>query len=95
MYSKVYWVTCPAEQSSQLIEHYDSVVTPAIQSSEKHIGQQLIEISSGRWILISQYVSHDAVTVAEAMVNKLISRMVEKFDMQFEVIGEGNATRSI
>lgn len=95
MYSKVYWITCLKEQSDELIKHYDAVVTPAIQSSEKHIGQQLIEISSNRWILVSQYVSCDAAKVAEPLVNKLIAPMVENFGMQIEVIGEGDATRSI
>ena len=95
MYSKVYWLTCLNDQSDQLIEHYDAVVTPAIRASEKHVGQQLIEIASNRWILVSQYVSSDAASIAEPLVNKLIAPMVEKFGMQLEVIGEGDATRSI
>jgi hypothetical protein len=34
MYSKVYWIGCDPDKAPNLMEHYDSVLTPAIQSSE-------------------------------------------------------------
>jgi hypothetical protein len=39
MYSKVYWIGCDPDKAPNLMEHYDSVLTPAIQSSEYHVGE--------------------------------------------------------
>jgi hypothetical protein len=41
MYSKVYWIGCDPDKAPNLMEHYDSVLTPAIQSSEYHVGQKV------------------------------------------------------
>jgi hypothetical protein len=37
------------------MEHYDSVLTPAIQSSEYHVGHHMVEAGSGKWLLVSNY----------------------------------------
>ena len=95
MYSKVFWMTCQADQTENVMTHYDSVVTPAIRASEKHVGQQLISITENRWLLVSHFVSSDAAVIAEPLVNELIEGLVKKFSIQLELVGEGNAARSI
>jgi hypothetical protein len=41
MYSKVYWIGCDPDKAPNLMEHYDSVLTPAIQSSDTTKKQEL------------------------------------------------------
>jgi hypothetical protein len=52
MYSKVYWIGCDPDKAPNLMEHYDSVLTPAIQSSEYHVGRpyQWFKNWLSRWL---------------------------------------------
>jgi hypothetical protein len=47
MYSKVYWIGCDPDKAPNLMEHYDSVLTPAIQSSEPY---QWFKSWLSRWL---------------------------------------------
>lgn len=95
MYSKVYWITCDEGQADALLDHYDTVVTPAIRESAHHVGHLMIEIESNKWILVSNYTSGEAAEEATALVRDLVGTMSEQFGVKLDVIGEGNATREI
>jgi hypothetical protein len=85
MYSKVYWIGCDPDKAPNLMEHYDSVLTPAIQSSEYHVG----------WLLVSNYHDKAGADAAVPMVQELVKPMVEQYGMTLEVITEGKVARSI
>jgi hypothetical protein len=76
------------------MEHYDSVLTPAIQSSEYHVGHHMVEAGSGKWLLVSNYHEKAGADAAVPMV-ELVKPMVEQFGMTLEVITEGEVVRSI
>ncbi len=95
MYSKVYWVSCDPDKSATMMEHYDSVMTPAIKSSEHHVGHQMIEIEAGKHCLISNYHSKAAADAAVPGIQELVKPMVEQFGMTLEPITEGEVVRSI
>lgn len=94
MYSKVYWITCTPGHSEAMLEHYDSVVVPAIKASEKHIGHHMVQIEDSKWLLVSNYVSQEAAEAAIPMVQELVKPMIENQGMTLEVITEGEAIRS-
>ena len=94
MYSKVYWITCSPEQNEALLEHYDSVVVPAVKASEKHIGHHMVQTEDAKWLLVSNYVSQEAAEAAVPMVQELVKPMIEAHGMTLEVITEGEAIRS-
>ncbi|MFT5046973.1 MAG: hypothetical protein ACI8UP_003956 [Porticoccaceae bacterium] len=95
MYSKVYWIGSDPEQAEKVMEHYDSVLTPAIQSSEYHAGHHMIETDSGKWLLISNYHNKEAADAAAPLVQDIVKPMVEKFGMTLDVITQGDVVRSI
>lgn len=95
MYSKVYWIGCDPDQAANMLEHYDSILTPAIKSSEYHAGHHMIEAGSGKWLLVSNYHDQAAAEAAGPLVQELITPMVQKFGMTLEVITQGDVTRSI
>lgn len=95
MYSKVYWIGCDPAQADSLLEHYDSVLTPAIQSSEHHVGHHMIEAGSGKWLLVSNYHNKAGAEAAVPMVQDLVKPMVEQFGMTLDVITQGEVARSI
>ena len=95
MYSKVYWIGCDPAQTNNLLEHYDTVLTPAIKSSEYHAGHHMVEAGSGRWILVSNYHDKAGAEAAVPMVQELVKPMVQQFGMTLEVIAEGEVARSI
>ena len=95
MYAKVYWIGCDPAQADNLMEHYGSVVIPAIESSEYHSGHELIEAGSGKWLLVSNYHDKSASEAAVPLVQELVKPMVEQFDMTLEVITEGEVAFSI
>jgi hypothetical protein len=55
MYSKVYWIGCDPDKAPNLMEHYDSVLTPAIQSSEYHVGGCLSVTTTTKQELMRPY----------------------------------------
>jgi hypothetical protein len=95
MYAKVYWIGCDPVQADSMMEHYDSVMTPAIHSSEHHVGHHLIEAGSGKWLLVSNYHNKAAAEAAVPMVQDLVKPMVEKFGVTLDVITQGEVARSI
>jgi hypothetical protein len=95
MYSKVYWITCGPGDGTGLMDHYDTVVTQAIQDSQYHVGQQMIQIQPEKWILISNYRSAEAAEAAGPMVRDLVATMSNRFRMTLEVIGEGKTIREV
>jgi hypothetical protein len=100
MYSKVYWIGCDPDKAPNLMEHYDSVLTPAIQSSEYHVGEyhvghHMVEAGSGKWLLVSNYHDKAGADAAVPMVQELVKPMVEQYGMTLEVITEGKVARSI
>ena len=95
MYSKVYWICCDPDKAPNLMEHYDSVLTPAIQSSEYHVGHHMVEAGSGKWLLVSNYHDKAGADAAVPMVQELVKPMVEQYGMTLEVITEGKVARSI
>jgi hypothetical protein len=95
MYSKVYWIGCDPAQADNLMKHYDSVVIPAIKSSENHAGHHLIETGSGKWLLVSNYHDKAASEAAVPLVQELVKSMTEQFGMTLEVITQGEVTFSI
>lgn len=95
MYSKVYWIGCAPENSVKMMEHYDSVLTPAIKSSEHHLSHQMIEIEPGKYCLISNYHSKAAADAAGPLVQQLVKPMIEQFGMTLEPVTEGEVVRSI
>ena len=94
MYSKVYWITCSPGQNAAMLEHYDSVVVPAVKASEKHIGHHMVQTDDTKWLLVSNYVSQDAAEAAVPMVQELVKPMIQTHGMTLEVITEGEAIRS-
>jgi phage terminase large subunit-like protein len=94
-YSKVYWIGCDPDKAPNLMEHYDSVLTPAIQSSEYHVGHHMVEAGSGKWLLVSNYHDKAGADAAVPMVQELVKPMVEQYGMTLEVITEGKVARSI
>lgn len=95
MYSKIYWIGCDPTQADNLMEHYDSVLTPAIKSSEYHAGHHMVEAGSGRWLLVSNYHDKAAAEAATPLVQELVKPMVEQFGMTLDVITQGEVARSI
>ena len=95
MYAKVYWIGCDPTHADSLMEHYDSVVVPAVKSSEHHVGHHMIEAGSGKWLLVSNYHDKAASEVAVPLVQELVKPMVEQYGMTLEVITEGEVVRSI
>lgn len=95
MYAKVYWIGCDPVHNEQLLNHYDSVLTPAIKSSEYHVGHHMIEAGAGKWLLVSNYHDKAGAEAAVPMVQDLVKPMVEQFGMTLEVITEGEVIRSI
>ncbi len=95
MYTKVYWITSGPGQSDALMDHYDTVVTPAIRESAHHVGHQMIEVQAGKFLLVSNYASADAAEAALPMVKGLVGTMAEGFGMNLELIGEGETTREV
>ena len=79
----------------QNLENYDSVMTPAINSSEHHAGHQMIDVGPGKHCLISNYHSKAAAEAAGPLVQQLVKPMVEQFGMTLEPITEGEAVRSL
>lgn len=94
MYSKVYWITCDPTHTDSLMAHYDSVITPAIKASEKHVGHHMIQTSDAKWLLISNYTSKDAAEAAAPMVQELVKPMIEQFGMALDTLTEGEVARS-
>jgi hypothetical protein len=86
MYSKVSWISCSETHSAKLLAHYDSVITPAINASKKHVGQQLVEIGIDKWLLISHYVSAESFKKAEPMVAELFDSMPQTVDLKTESV---------
>ena len=95
MYSKVYSVTCSEGQADAMMQHYDAVVTPAIRASEAHIGHHMVEIGKDEWILVANYVSHEAADQAAGMVRDLVADLNDRFGMQLTVMGEGEVARAV
>ena len=95
MYAKIYWIGCDPDNAANMLEHYDSVMTPAIQSSEYHVGHQMVEAGTDRWLLVSNYHNKAGAEAAVPLVQELVKPMVEQFGMTLEVITEGEVTRSI
>lgn len=95
MYSKVYWIGCDPTQADNMMEHYDSIMTPAIKSSEYHAGHHMIEAGNGKWLLVSNYHDQAAAEAAGPLVQELVKPMVEQFGMTLEAITEGEVIRSI
>ncbi len=95
MYSKIYWIGCDPQQTEKMMEHYDSVLTPAIRSSEHHVGHQMIDSGDGKWLLVSNYHSEAGAAASVPMVQELVKPMMEKFGMTLEPITQGEVVRSI
>ena len=95
MYAKTYWIGCNPNNAAKLLEHYDSVLTPAIQSSEFHAGHQMIEAGTDKWLLVSTYHDKAAAEAAVSLVQELLKPMTEQFGMTIDVIAEGEVARSI
>jgi hypothetical protein len=95
MYAKVYWIGCDPAQADNLMEHYDSVMTPAIQSSEHHAGHHMIEAGSGKWLLVSNYHDKAAAEAAIPLVQELVKPMAEQYGMTLDIITQGEVARSI
>jgi len=95
MYSKVYWIGCDPTHADSLMAHYDSVLTPAIKSSEYHVGHHMIEAGSGKWLLVSNYNDQAAAEAAGPLVQELVKPMAEQYGMTLEVITQGEVARSI
>jgi hypothetical protein len=95
MYSKVYWITSGPGDGAGLMDHYDTVVTEAIQDSQYHVGHQMIQIQPEKWTLISNYRSAEAAEAAGSMVRDLVGKMSDRFGMTLEVIGEGETIREV
>lgn len=95
MYAKVYRLGCNPDNAAKMLEHYDSVMTPAIQSSEFHVGHQMIETDPDKWLLVSTYHDKLAAEAAVPLVQKLVKPMVEQFGLTLDVIAEGEVARSI
>jgi hypothetical protein len=95
MYTKVYWIGTNPDQAEKMMEHYDSVMTPAITASEYHAGHQMLETDGGKWLLISNYHDKASADAAGPLVQELVKPMVEQFGMTLENITEGEVIRSI
>lgn len=95
MYSKVYWVGCDPTQADNLMEHYDSVMTPAIKSSKHHLGHHMVEAGRGKWLLVSNYHDKAGADAAIPLVQELVKPMVELFGMTLDPITQGEVARSI
>jgi len=94
MYSKVYWISCDPEHVDGLMQHYDSVVKPAIQSSQHHVGHHMMEAGDGKWLLVSNYHDHAAATAATDMVQQIVNPMAEQFGMMLDPVAEGEVLHS-
>ena len=95
MYAKIYWIGCDPAHADSLLEHYDAVLTPAINSSEYHVGHHMVEAGTGKWLLVSTYHEKAGAEAAVPMVQALVKPMIEQFGMTLEVITEGEVVRSI
>jgi hypothetical protein len=95
MYTKVYRITSDAEHRDGLLDYYDTVITPAIEASDRHVGHVMVDVGDGAFILSSHYTSADAASAAVPMVQELVGPMRERFGMTLDVIGEGEAVRRI
>jgi len=95
MYAKVYQLACNPDNATKMLEHYDSVMTPAIQSSEFHVGHQMVATGADKWLLVSTYHDKAAADGAVSLVQELVKPMVEQFGLTLDVIAEGEVTRSI
>ena len=93
MYTKVYRITSNPDARDALLQHYDSVITPAIKQSPHHVGHDMVEIGSGELILSSHYKSAEAAEAAVPMVQELVAPMAEQFGMKLDVIGQGELIR--
>ncbi len=89
MYTKVYRITSNPDARDALLQHYDSVITPAIKQSPHHVGHEMVELAPGEFILSSHYKSAEAAKAAVPMVQQLVGPMAEQFGMDLSVIGEG------
>ena len=94
MYSKTYWIGCADGEAQAMIEYYDSVVTPAVQASDVHIGHHMIQTDNNRWLLVSNYVDQAGAESALGMVQDLVAPMMQKFGMTLEPLAEGEAIRA-
>jgi hypothetical protein len=95
MYSKVYSVTCNEGEGDAMVSYYDETVVPAIRESEHHVGHLMIEVGDEEWILVANYVSHEAANEALGMVGDLVADLNERFGTQLTVMGEGEAVRDV
>ena len=95
MYSKIYTITCNPGQSAGLLAAYDASIVPAINASDKHVGHHMVEVGDDKWLLVSNYVSKEAAEAALQMVQELVKPMMDAHGMTLEVIGEGEAVRTI
>ena len=95
MYSIVYSVTCNEGEADAMISHYDATVAPAIRESEEHVGHLLIEVGDDEWILLANYVSHEAANAALRMVGDLVADLNDRFGTQLTVMGEGEVVREV
>ncbi len=95
MYAKVYRLACNPDNASKMLEHYGSVMTPAIQSSEFHAGHQMVETGPDKWLLVSTCHDRVAAEAAVPLVQELVKLMVEQFGLTLDVIAEGEVARSI
>ena len=95
MYSKVYLLACDADKVDDLFAHYDSVITPAIQSSDYHVGHQMIQMDNEKWLLVSNYKNKEAAETAVPLVQGLVNPMIDKFGMSLDLYTDGEVVRSI
>jgi sarcosine oxidase gamma subunit len=95
MYAKVYRLGCNPDNAAKMLDHYDAVMTPAIQSSEFHAGHQMVEAGPDKWLLVSTYHNKAAAEAAASLVQELVKPMVEQFGLTLDVITEGEVVRSI
>jgi hypothetical protein len=95
MYSKVYSVTCAKGQADAMMGHYDAVVTPVIRESEAHIGHHMVQVGDDEWILVANYVSHEAAAAASGMVRDLVADLNDRFGAQLTIMGEGDVVRAV
>ena len=95
MYAKIYMLSCDPARADAMMAYYDSVITPAVQESEHHVGHHMVESDNGKWLLVSNYHSKAAAEAALPMVQELVKPMMEQFGVTLEVLAEGEVARSI
>lgn len=95
MYSKLYIITCDPQHADAMMKYYDNDIAGWVRDSSHHAGHQMVEVSGGRWVLISNYHNKHEAEAAAPKVQEIVAPMVENFGMTLEPVAEGETIREV